>query len=154
MYSEQDVLRVNAEKRKRLWCAFLVLGLSVLVMIIGLIIRNEILSTYVAALIACLFYAVLELYVMPWVRYGRYMKDIDQGLSRHTDASFVSVLDQPRDNNGVLFYDFVVRVQGEGEDEGERLFYYDADKALPSFSQGEKLHIVSFGNYITDISVR
>lgn len=150
MYTEQDYARVAAVKKKRLGLSFLVLALSLAVLVIGLVIRNKPMATFGTAAVACLFYAVLELKALPWVRYDRYLRDIREGLSHETDADFVSMSEAPRLNNGVMFYDFVVRVGGEDED--ERLFYHDADKVVPEFEQGQMLHIVSFGNYITELS--
>ncbi len=149
MYTDQDLARAEGAKKKRLALAFSVLAIAVVVLVVGLVIRMEPLATFGTALFACLFYAALELYAMPHVRYARYLRDIKEGLSRETDAEYVSISSAPRTSSGVLFYDFVVRVGPEPED--ERLFYYDADKPLPNFAPGAHVHITSFGNYITEI---
>lgn len=152
MYTDADLARVDREKNKRLALAFSVLAVAIVAMVIGLVIRIGPLATFGTAVFACLFYAVLELFAMPYVRYARFLRDIKAGLSRETDAEYMSISGEPRMNDGVMFYDFFVRVGPEDED--ERLFYYDADKQLPSYQPGQSLHITSYGNFITAIELR
>lgn len=149
MYSDADLARAERQKKRKLALAFSVLALAVLVLVLGLVLRIEPLATFGTAVFACLFYAALELFAMPYVRYARFLRDVNSGLSRQTDAEYMSTSAEPRMNNGVLFYDFCVRV---GPEEGdERLFYFDADKRLPDCLPGQWLRITSFGNYITSI---
>lgn len=149
MYTDADLGHVNEQKNRRLVAAFAVLALAICVLIAGLISRIAPLATFGTAGFCCLFYAVLELKAMPYVRYARFLRDVDEGLSHAMDAEYVSTSTEPRMNNGVLFYDFFVRVGPEDED--ERLFYFDADKPLPSIQPGQALHITSFGNYVTGL---
>lgn len=149
MYTQQDLARAARDKNRRLALAFSVLGLALIALVIGLTIRIEPLATFGTALFSCLFYAVMELWAMPYVRYARFLRDMKAGLSRATDAEYVSASAEPRLNGGVMFYDFIVRVGPEDGD--ERLFYYDADKPLPTLTAGQGLHITSYGNYITAI---
>lgn len=149
MYTDADLARADKTKSQRLGVAFSMLGVGLCLMIVGLIIRVELLSTIGLAAFGCIFYAVLELFAMPYVRYSRFLHDIQNGLSRETDAEFVSASSQPRLNSGVMFYDFIVQVGSDEMD--ERLFYFDADKPLPAIEPGRPLHITSFGNFITNI---
>ncbi len=149
MYTDADLARAEQAKTRRLTLAFSVLFVAVAVLVVGLVLRMQPLATFGTAVFACLFYAVLELLAMPHVRYAKFLRDMREGLSRETDAEFMSMSEAPRMNNGVMFYDFCVRVGPEAED--ERLFYFDADKPLPKYKEGERLHITSYGNFITDI---
>ena len=151
MYTDADLVRAEKQKKERLLCSFSVLAVALSMMTVGISMRNHALATYGAAAIACLFYAVLELKALPYARYASYVRDIKEGLSRETDAKFVRISDAPRMNNGVMFYDFFVRDGAEVDEDNERLFYFDADKQLPTFQPGQQLHITSFGNYITGI---
>ena len=149
MYTDADFTTIRAQKMRRLYCAFAFLALAIATMVVGATIRIELLCTLGAALFACLFYAVLELFAMPYVRYDRFLRDMQEGLSRTMDGYFLHVSTEPRMSDGVLCYDFIV---SESETEqAERLFYFDADKTLPTLSEGQKLRITSFGNYITQI---
>jgi len=72
-----------------------------------------------------------------------------QGLSRETEAWFLSCSKDTRSSDGVEFREFIVRV--DDDEDNERLFFWDNDKVLPEMKEGQKLFIRSFGNYITEL---
>ena len=149
MYTDAISAQVNAQRSRRLVWAFSILAVAFIVMIVGLVTRKYYLATYVPAAIGCLFYAVLELKALPYARYARYLRDIKEGLSHEMDAEFVSFSDEPRTIDGVSFYDLIVRVGPDEED--ERLFHFDAAQPLPDIKPGQQLSITSFGNFVTGL---
>ncbi|MDL2206025.1 hypothetical protein LJC33_03805 [Eubacteriales bacterium OttesenSCG-928-N13] len=149
MYTTQDINRALTERNKRIVLAAVMMALAILCIVIGALIRNKPLMMIGPSVFGCLFYFLWEFKAMPYARYARYLSDINTGLSHETEARFVSMSEQPRLNNGVMYYDFIVSVGSEPED--ERLFYFDADKPKPSIPEGENLSITSFGNYITNL---
>ncbi len=152
LYTEQDF----AATKRTFWTRVLILALIIAAMI-GLEalfmgpLRNRYAVWIVAAVGCCLSYAYLTTQVMPWYHYMAYQSDMRHGLSRETDAWYVSCTDSTRVADGVEFHEFIVRV-GDGE-EDERLFFWDDDKKLPELKEGQKLHIRSFGNYITELQI-
>ena len=149
MYTDADLMLANAKRQRGLIFAGAFLGLSLCALIVGSIIRIEYLATFGTALFACAFYAVLELFAMPHVRYARFLNDVHAGISRETKVNFVRISDEPRMIDGVMCYDFET-CEGNA-DNSERLFYFDADKQPPALEPGCPLLITSFGNYITQI---
>ena len=147
MYTESDATNAQREKRISIIICCIPLALMLVCVILGIVLRIEPLATWAPALLACVFYLLFDMKAMPNIKYCRYLNDIKQGLSRQTDAEFISIADVPRQSNGVMFYDFTVNAQ-----DGEKLFYYDADKERPSLVPGEAIHITSFGNYITALT--
>jgi len=152
LYTEQDF----AATKRTFWTRVLILALIIAAMI-GLEalflapLRSRYAVWIVAAVGCCLSYAYLTTQVMPWYFYMAYQSDMRHGLSRETDAWYVSCADSTRVADGVEFHEFIVRV-GDGE-EDERLFFWDDDKKLPELREGQKLHIRSFGNYITELQI-
>lgn len=150
LYTEQDF--INTRKAYRLRIVGLLAILAVTFALMGIfvsVVRNQIAVIAVTLVGFLLAYSFLTIKLMPWFRYWRYMLDLRSGRSRETDAWFVSCSDGKKLSDGVEFHEFIVRV-GDGE-EDERLFYWDGDKERPQLTEGQKVHIRSFGNYILEL---
>lgn len=151
LYTEQDFAKTKKELKKRaLWLGVLIAATVAAVALFVTALRNQYAVVAAAAVGSCLSYMYLATKLMPWFRYWQYQNDMRHGLSRETDAWFVSCSDSTRVSDGVEFHEFIVRV-GESEDD-ERLFFWDDDKELPPLTVGQRLHIRSFGNYITELN--
>ena len=151
LYTEQDYVAT----KRQFWTRVLVLTAIIAAVIAAealftTVLRNRYAMWVVAAAGCCLIYAYLSIKLMPWYHYMMYQSDMRHGVSRETDAWYVSCTDGTRLSDGVAFHEFIVRV-GDGE-EDERLFFWDDDKKLPDLKEGQKLHIRSFGNYITELN--
>ena len=152
LYTEPDF----AATKKTMGVRLAILGVMMLIVLGAAIVfvtalRNELAVIIAAILGSALCYTFLSIKVMPWVRYWMYQNDMRHGLSRETDAWFVSCSDSTRISDGVAFHEFIVRVGDEEDD--ERLFFWDDDKQLPALKEGQMLHIRSFGNYITELDI-
>ncbi|MBQ2957558.1 MAG: hypothetical protein IJE08_14005 [Clostridia bacterium] len=152
LYTEQDFAATKKKLTVRaIILAALIICTAVLDGLFVSVLRNRIAVIVTSVVGACLSYAYLAIKVMPWFHYWAYQNDMRHGMSRETDAWFVSCTDSTRLSDGVAFHEFIVRV-GDGEDD-ERLFFWDDDKELPDLVEGQKLHIRSFGNYITELTM-
>ncbi len=150
LYTEQDFAQIKRTfQQKTAIFGAMVLITAVLMALFMTVFRNRIATIGTAVAGACVSYAFLSIKLMPWFRYWAYQNDMRHGMSRETDAWYVSCSDSTRLSDGVAFHEFIVRV-GDGE-EDERLFFWDDDKKLPEIREGQKLHIRSFGNYITEL---
>ena len=152
LYTEQDFAATKRTFIGRIVIfAGMILVTAVMLGLFVSVFRNRIAVIATAVVGACLCYAYLAMKLMPWFRYWVYQNDMRQGMSRETDAWFVSCSDSTRVADGVAFHEFIVRI-GDGE-EDERLFFWDDDKKLPEIQEGQKVHIRSFGNYITELHI-
>lgn len=152
LYTEQDFAATKRTFLMKVLSLFLILAAVVAAEAVFMsVLRNRYAVWAVAAIGCCLSYAFLTIKVMPWYHYWAYQNDMRHGLSRETDAWYVSCTDSTRISDGVAFHEFIVRV-GDGE-EDERLFFWDDDKELPELREGQKLHIRSYGNYITELYI-
>lgn len=152
LYTEQDFQAT----KKALWVRIAILA-AILLGTMGLMwlfvtgLRNRIAVDVTAVIGMCWAYFYLSFKLMPWFRYWSYQQDMRQGLSRETDAWFLSCSTDTRLSDGVAFHEFIVRV--DDDEDNERLFFWDDDKKLPELQEGQKLHIRSFGNYITELNI-
>lgn len=152
LYTEQDFAATKREFIKRiLILAAILIAMIILEALFMSALRNRYAVWATAAIGCCLSYAYLVLKVMPWYRYWAYQNDMRHGMSRETDAWYVSCSDGVRESDGVRFHELIVRVGDKEED--ERLFFWDDDKKLPEIQEGQKVHIRSFGNYITELHI-
>lgn len=149
MYSKQDIQNAGQKVKGELTISLILLALGVAFIVAGMIIRNKNLAIIGGIAGSWLFYTHLMIKTMPWVRYKRFLNDLTNGLSHETDAWFCSMDESPRMLDGLAVYDVTVRV-GDAE-EDSRLFYWDADKPRPELKPDERVHIVSFGKYITQL---
>ncbi len=151
LYTEQDFVKTKSELTKRwLILGAMILATFVLAALFVSVLRNRIAVIAAAVAGSALCYTYLAIKLLPWLRYWAFQNDMRHGLTRETDAWFVSCSDSTRISDGVEFHEFIVRI-GDGE-EDERLFFWDDDKQLPPIEVGRKLHIRSFGNYITELN--
>jgi len=150
LYTEQDFQETSRALRKRaLILTAILLGTIGLAVMFLTVWRNRIATDVTAAVGMCVAYFYLAVKLMPWYRYWSYQQDMKQGLSRETEAWFLSCSKDTRSSDGVEFREFIVRV--DDDEDNERLFFWDNDKVLPEMKEGQKLFIRSFGNYITEL---
>ncbi len=148
LYTEKDFEATRQTLKKRaLILAAIVVGTIVLDVLFATVLRHHMATIATALIGAWAAYMYASTQMMPWFKYWRYQEDMRIGLSRETQAKFVSCSSTTRVSDGVEFHEFIVRV-GDGEDD-ERLFFWDDDKQLPEIEEGQMLNIRSFGNYIT-----
>ena len=152
LYTEQDFAATKKEFTRRVLILAAIIAAMIVASVLFLtVLRNRYAMWATAGVGCCLTYAYLAIKVMPWYRYWAYQNDMRHGMSRETDAWYVSCSDSTRESDGVQFHELIVRV-GDGE-EDERLFFWDDDKELPDIREGQKVHIRSFGNYITELHI-
>lgn len=152
LYTEQDFAATKKEFKNRALILTAIIVITAVVMGLFMSVFRYRYAVWAVAVIgSCLSYAYLALKVMPWYRYWAYQNDMRHGMSRETEAWYVSCTDSTRVSDGVAFHEFIVRVGDKEED--ERLFFWDDDKQLPELKEGQKLFIRSFGNYITELHI-
>jgi len=152
LYTEQDFAATKRELSKRvLILAAMIAAVIALEVLFMTALRSRYAVWVTAGIGCCLCYAFLTIKLLPWYHYWAFQNDMRHGLSRETDAWYVSCSDSTRESDGVQFHELIVRV-GDGE-EDERLFFWDDDKQLPEIKEGQRVHIRSFGNYITELHI-
>jgi len=151
MYTEADFHKANADFNRHILATLLIALLGAGGLITGIIVQNRWIAVASCILFSCLTYSYISLKVNPFFRYRKFMNDMRAGRSRELTGWFVSCESEPRRADGILIHDVIVRV-GDAE-EDERLFFWDDDKQPPTVWEGARVHIRSFGNFITELAV-
>ncbi len=146
LYHDEDMQNTKTKLRNRFITALVILAVVVaaLVVLLWFRLRFVAIAATIVGIAILFFYCSMKL--MPWYRYQRYLKDMNEGLRRVTQAWMVSISDSSRAQDGVMCRDFLVRV--DESEEGERLFFWDEDKTFPAIAQGQMLTITSYGNFV------
>ena len=84
--------------------------------------RNQTLCTAGLILTRAAAIFVGDLFVMPSIRYGRFLRELTSGLTRKTAGTLVRVGDEEVYENGVHFHEMIVNVYEDMAPEGERRF--------------------------------
>ena len=88
----------------------------------GFAVRNQTLCTAGLILTCAAAIFVGDLFVMPSIRYGRFLRELTSGLTRKTAGTLVRVGDEEVYENGVHFHEMIVNVYEDMAPEGERRF--------------------------------
>ena len=88
----------------------------------GFAVRNQTLCTAGLILTCAAAIFVGDLFVMPSIRYGRFLRELTSGLTRKTAGTLVRVGDEEVYKNGVHFHEMIVNVYEDMAPEGERRF--------------------------------
>lgn len=151
MYTEKDYQMAQKNAKRVIYITVGILVVALVLTGVFVALRQKWPAVIALALGAWIAYAFYSFKGSPWVCYRRYLRDVREGLSRQTDCFFVSMSENTRTVDGVDVYDLTARV-GDGE-EDERLFYWDADKTVPALHEGQAVHIVSYGKFVTQLSI-
>ena len=149
MYTEADYRHIRGQVMARGAVFILILLAVVAAQAVSAYFRLRALAYIGAVLGAWLAYAFLMLGFMPYHRYSKHLSDIRRGLSRETEALFISLAERPRMADGILVYDLMARVGDKEED--ARLFLWDAEKPLPSLTVDQPVRINSYGNFVLEL---
>ena len=113
MYSERDLLEVNYRIR-RTWVALIpVLAVFAALLVYALVKRIHALALASAPMLIVAFIYGFVACLWPNLRYRRFLRDMDSGLSRDVRGVIVAVGDAPELQDGAMVLPVRVRVNGE-----------------------------------------
>lgn len=152
MYDESDIKRNRLMLRKEsLRLAFFVLP-GIVAIAVGFARRWLWLAVLGAILIGWTLIFLLEMKLLPAVRYDRFLRAMQSGLRRKTAGMLVHVEDDLSYEDGLWMRRVLINVHEDGGPEGERLFFLDAAKPVPEALMGKDVILTSFDRYIVEIS--
>ena len=149
MYTETDFANARKTMNKNLGVTFGILAVFLAAMTAGLILRIQPLAVIAPVIGSWVFYTLLVVKCIPWIRYHKFLTEMKNGRRRVTECYFVDIAGRVRVVDGVQIHDMNASLDAEGED--LRLFYWDDDKEMPKYEKGQRIRITSYGNFITGI---
>lgn len=103
------------------------------------------LAFLLAAFVYAVFYA--DLYLLPAVRYRRFLLQIGEGLRRETEAEIVEIEDREQMQDGASVRPLHVRLT----DGSERLFWINVRKQAQIPAPGTRVRLQSCGRHVTAV---
>ena len=142
MYTENDLQTIVAQ-RKRRWIALLIpVAVLMAVLVASLIFRVQNLTVGATIAAGALLIAGYDRFIRPVSAYATHVSSMLNGRRREVELPFESLSGDISLVDGVRFYALKVSDHDEKGKPCDRLFYYDAEKPLPDFREGDMLHIV------------
>ena len=142
MYTEQDLQTILAQ-RKRRWIALLIpLAVLAAALVASLILRVQGMTVGVTIAAGVLLIAGHDLLIKPLSAYATHVDNMLHGRRREVELPFASFSGDISLVDGVRFYALTVSDHDEKGKPCDRLFYYDAEKPLPDFRDGDMLRVV------------
>lgn len=149
-YEQMDLEKSKKEKSGAIACMLLAMLPFLAIAAAAFVLRVEWLC---AAGCFCAGAAAIFLYdlrVKPAVRYAAYLLEAHSGLSRQTVGALVRIGVDPVYQDGVNFYEIILNIYEDLDEEGERRFLLDAKKAIPTEWLHRDVVVTSHGNYLLE----
>lgn len=152
MYTENDLQEVLAQRKRRWIVLLLPAAVLAAVIIASLVIRAERLTIVATIAAGALLIAGYDLFIKPVSAYATHVNNMLHGRRREIELPFASLSGAVSLVDGVRCYALTVSDRDEKGKPCDRLFYYDAEKPLPDFREGDMLHIVYHDKGIASIA--
>lgn len=143
MYQQNDLTLITRQIRRRLYillipCALLLAGIVVSVLP-G--IRLEWLTIVLTITLGAVLIFCDGLFIAPLRAYRRHLDSALHGRTRQLEGIFKSVETVSCLKDGVTFYPMIVSAGDPDDEEDDRLFYFDAEKAFPPLKAGDRISL-------------
>ena len=148
LYSQEDA-HTNEVQMKGVWMLLGVISvLPLAALVASLVVRMEWLTIAITVLWGGMLIFWGEMKFAPVWAYRRYLRAMENGLTREAEGVLVSLAEEGTYKEGVFFSSMILNVDEKLVPEGERLFYVDRCKDLPALVPGDRVHLTSHGNYV------
>ena len=109
----------------------------------GFAMRNQAICTLGLVLACAAAIFVGDLYVMPAVRYGRFLRELFSGLTRKTAGALVRIGDEDIYEDGVNFHEMIINIYEDMAPEGERRFLIEPGMTVDAALMGRDVAVTS-----------
>ena len=144
---EQNKSSVRGGLLRMLLCALPFLASAVA----GFVMRIQPLCTAGCILAGGVMILVYDTKIRPARRYGRHLTEIHSGLTRQTVGMFVSMGEDIVHDIDLQFYEVILNIYEDLDEEGERRFLLDEKKTINKEWIGKDVVVTHHGSYILEI---
>ena len=150
LYDQQDFDRNKKEKQTALMRTLL-FALPFLVLAAeAFVVRIEWLCALGCFAAGAVLIFMYDLRLKPALRYGAYLAEAHSGLTRQTLGALVRIGCDPVYQDGVNFYEVILNIYEDMDEEGERRFLLDVKKEIPAQWIGHDVIVTSHGSFILE----
>lgn len=148
MYDEADYQAAGRMVKVRRMLLLAVLGVMLMLYAAAAIFTTQ--GVMLAVLLAAFAFAVFygDLYLLPAVRYQRFLNQIKEGLRRETDGTILDLNREEQTQDGARVYTLRIRL---ADDSDERLYWVNVGKTGLVPESGARVHMESSGRHVTAI---
>jgi len=153
LYSQADFDENKACKRREIRFALLCALPFLIVAVAAFALRIERLC--IAGMILCGAALILlyDLRIGPAVHYGRFLAEMHSGLTKKTLGTLVRVSDDLVYQDHVYSHEIIINIYEDMDEEGERRFLLDQEKAFPDEWMGRDIVVTSHGSFVLEAAL-
>ena len=116
----------------------------------GFVLRVEPLCTSGCVLAGAVAIFLYDLRIKPALHYCAFLSEAHSGLTRQTVGALVRIGKDPVYHEGVNFYEIILNIYEDMDEEGERRFLLDCKKEMPAEWLMRDIVLTSHGNYVLE----
>lgn len=149
MYNEADRIEIGGRIRKYVIITVVLMLIWAGLFVIGIRVGIEWLTLAAASGFFCAICFMLVAFLLPCIRYRRFLYDMENGLSRELDGTIVEISEKEELQDGVrvLTVRFLLR-----EEQDERFVYLNVSKAELFPKAGTDVKLKCFGRHIREFA--
>lgn len=152
LYTHQDMDAITTQIRSRWLCVAAPCVLLLAGVVVSLIFRVEIVTTLCTILIGALLIFCWDLFLKPLCCYRKHIDGVLNGLRHEAVLPFIAISEDVNMVDGVACHALTCQDTDAKGRPYERLFYYDAQKPLPAFQEGEMVRVIHHDLLVADIT--
>ncbi|MBR5301458.1 MAG: hypothetical protein IKU38_01315 [Clostridia bacterium] len=149
-YDQTDFDITKKEKRSAIRLALTAMLPFLAAAVAGFALRIEPICTAGCFLAGAALIFLYDLRVKPAVRYDAFLAEAHSGLTRQTGGALVRIGCDPVYQDGVDFYEIILNIYEDLDEEGERRFLLDAKKEIPADWLHRDVIVTSHGSYLLE----
>ena len=149
-YDQMDLAASKKERSAAITRTLLLMLPFLAAAVAGFVLRIEPLCTMGCILAGAVAIFLYDLRVKPAVHYHAYLAEAHSGLTRQTVGALVKIGQDPVYQDGVNFYEIILNIYEDMDEEGERRFLLDGRKEIPAEWLMRDVVLTSHGNYILE----
>ena len=150
LYAQAD-FDANQKDKQREVCIALLCALPFLITAIAaFVLRIEWLCIAGAILCGAIIILRYDLRIGPAIHYGRFLREMHSGLTKKTLGTLVRVSEDLVYQDHVFSHEITVNIYEDMDEEGERRFLLDREKAFPAEWMGKDIVVTSHGSFVLE----
>lgn len=153
MYTAEDLAAISRRRLRYRIIMWAITAVMVTGMVLSLVHRWEAAGYTLAFLLTFGWIFAIGMFGSPIRSYREYVRDMLEGRDRQFDGTVAYVEKEDSRQKGMSFRVVHVREDGAAENDPDRILYYDTVKLPMPFAEGDRMHFVSFGNYIKEATL-
>ena len=150
MYTEKDYAEICAQLKQRLVAVITPAAVLLIMMFVSFFLRwaeGVTAALCIAGGLVLIF--GISMFVKPVYSYRQHIYHALHGRTRKTTGVFVEQEDEPVLRDGVFFRAVTINVGEQHRDDGDRLFYFDANLPRVDWQTEDMLTITSYDGRMT-----